>query len=164
MADMLRRRIQELDPGRSVFHVEPLADHLGERAIENRLRTFVLTLFAFTAIALVAIGLYGTINYLSRNRRRETGLRLAFGALPSEIVSGFLLQGIRVALAGIAAGLLLGAALSHLLTGMLYGITPLDATTYVGVVSLTLVLAAVAALPPAVRAARISPGQVLREQ
>ncbi len=164
MANILRRRIQELDPGRSVFHVEPLVDQLSERAVENRLRTFVLTLFAFTAIALVAIGLYGTVNYLSRNRRRETGLRLAFGALPYEIVSSFLLQGVRVALAGIAAGLLLGAALSRLLTGMLYGITPLDTTTYVAVVSLTLVLAAGAALPPALRAARVSPGQVLREQ
>jgi putative ABC transport system permease protein len=105
-----------------VFNVMPLEDHLDDKLAENRLRTILLTLFAVTAISLVCIGLYGTISYVGRMRRREVGLRLALGALPGQIIRRFLLQGLRVTVAGCAAGLLLAVGMSRLLTGMLYGI------------------------------------------
>jgi putative ABC transport system permease protein len=164
LADTIRRRIHELEPARSISDVMPLEDHLSDRLAENRLRTILLTSFALTAISLVCIGLYGTINYLGRIRQREVGLRLALGALPRQIVGRFLLQGLRVTLAGAVAGLLLGAAMSRLLAQMLYGVSALDPATYAGVLLLTLVVAAAASIVPAVRAARVEPTAVLREE
>jgi putative ABC transport system permease protein len=159
----LRRKVHELEPGRSMFDVMPLDDHLEDRQGENRLRTILLTLFALTAIALVSIGLYGTISYLGRQRRREVGLRLALGALPGQIIGKFLVQGLRITLAGCVAGLLLALGVSRLLMGMLYGISMFDPLTYAGVLLLTFIVAAAASLIPSVRAARVEPTEVLRE-
>jgi putative ABC transport system permease protein len=163
MATALRLKVHELEPSRSVFQVMPLEDHLDDRLAENRLRTVLLTLFALTAIMLVSIGLYGTISYLVRTRRREVGLRLALGAMPGQITRRFLFRGLRVTLVGCAAGLLLGATLSRLLKGMLYGVTSLDPLTYGAVLVLTLAVAAAASIVPAVRASRVEPTEVLRE-
>ena len=163
MARTLRVKVHELEPGRSVFNVMPLEDHLDDKLAENRLRTILLTLFAATAISLVSIGLYGTISYVGKVRQREVGLRLAFGALPGQITRSFLMQGLWVTLIGCAAGLVLAAGLSRLLAGMLYGISLFDPVTYGGVVGLTLLVAAVASLVPALRASRVEPTEVLRE-
>ena len=153
-----------LEPARSVFDLMPLDDHLSDRLAESRLRTMLLTLFAATAISLACVGLYGTISYLGRTRRREVGLRLALGALPGQIVGRFLLQGLRVSAAGCVLGLLLGAGLSRLIGGMLYEVSPLDPATYAGVLALALGVSLLASLLPAMRAARVNPTQVLREE
>jgi putative ABC transport system permease protein len=97
MAGMLRQIIQKLEPARSVYYVMPLDQHLSDAFAENRLRTLLLALFAMTAVALVSIGIYGTISYMGRIRRREVGLRLALGAMPRQIVTHFLSQSLRVA-------------------------------------------------------------------
>jgi putative ABC transport system permease protein len=163
MAVTLRRKVHELEPARSVFGVMPLEEHLDDKLAENRLRTILLTLFAVTAITLVSIGLYGTISYLGRTRRREVGLRLALGALPGQITRRFLLRGLRVTAIGCVAGLVLAAGLSRLLKGMLYGVSSLDPATYAGVLLLTLLVASAASLIPALRASRVEPTEVLRE-
>ncbi len=164
MADAIRRRVQALEPARSVFGVMPLDDHLADRVAETRLLTILLTAFAATAVTLVAVGLYGTVSYLGRRRRREIGLRLAMGAQPQAIISRFLAQGLRVTAGGAAAGLCLGAVLSRLLHSRLYGVTPLDAPTYSAVLLFTLTLAVVAALIPAIRASRVNPMEILRQE
>ncbi|HEX5236316.1 MAG TPA: ABC transporter permease [Silvibacterium sp.] len=164
MADTIRRKMHDLEPGRSVYDIAPLQEHLDDAFAVNRLRTLLLTLFAVTAVSLVSLGLYGTISYLVRVRQREVGLRLALGALPRQIATRFLLQGLRVAGIGCAAGLLLDVGLGRGLTGMLYGVSPLDAVTYSAVVLLILAVAALASLVPAMRAARVQPTQVLREE
>ena len=140
-----------------------LQDHLDESFAENRLRTGLLTLFALAAVSLACIGLYGTLSYLGRLRRREVGVRLALGALRGRIVAQFLLQGLRVTALGCAAGIVLGMAGARLLQGMLYGVTALDVTTYAGTVAVIVAVAALALLIPAVRAARVEPAQVLRQ-
>jgi predicted permease len=164
MVETLRIKVHELEPARSVFGVMTLLDQLEDRQAENRLRTVLISLFAVAAIALVSLGLYGTISYLGRTRRREVGLRLALGAMPRQIVNRFLLQGLRVTLIGCAIGFLVGAALSRLLTDMLYGISSLDPMTYAGVLVLTVVVALSASFFPAIRAVRVDPTQMLREE
>ncbi|HEY2858105.1 MAG TPA: ABC transporter permease [Terracidiphilus sp.] len=163
MADAVRKRIHELEPGRSVYAMTLLQEHLDESFTENRLRTWLLTLFAAAAVSLACIGLYGTLSYLVRLRRREVGVRLALGALRGRIVAQFLMQGLRVTALGCAAGVALGMAGGRLLQGMLYGVTALDAPTYVGTVAVIVAVAALALLIPAVRAARVEPAQVLRQ-
>jgi putative ABC transport system permease protein len=115
-------------------------------------------------VSLVSLGLYGTISYLVRVRQREVGLRLALGALPRQVATRFLWQGVRVAAIGCAVGLLLGAGLGRWLMEMLYGVSPLDPATYLGALLLILMVAALASLIPAMRAARVDPTRVLREE
>jgi len=104
------------------------------------------------------------LSYFVSVRRRETGLRLALGALPAQILRHFLLQGLGVTLLGCIAGLGLAAALTRLLAGMLYGVSPSDGTTLLGVILMVLALAAIASLVPAFRAARVEPMRVLRDE
>jgi putative ABC transport system permease protein len=164
MAEIVRRKIREIEPARSVFDMLPLDARIGEAFAENRLRTVLLTLFALTAVSLASIGLYGTLSYFVNVRRREVGLRLALGALRGQIVTQFLLQGVGITLAGCVAGLALATAFSRALSGMLYGVSASDAATLSGVVLLVLGIATVASLAPAVRAARVEPMHVLRDE
>jgi putative ABC transport system permease protein len=164
MADTLRRKIYALEPSRAVYAITPLTEHLAGTQSENRLRTALLTLFAGTAIALASIGIYGTLSYLGRLRQREMGLRLAVGATRWQIAQRFLKQGLRVAAIGCCAGVLLGWLGSHLLTGMLYGVSTADPLTYAGTVLLVALVALLASATPALRAARIHPAQVLRDE
>lgn len=164
MAQAIRSRIHEIEPSRSVFEIMPLEQHLEDVSAQSRLRTILLSSFAITAVLLACVGLYGVLSYLVSIRRREVGLRLALGAMRRNIVAAFLAQGLGVALAGSAAGLGLALASRRLLAGMLYGVSPSDAPTLSGVVLLMLLIAAAASLIPAVRAARVEPMQVLREE
>jgi predicted permease len=164
LADTLRRTIHEIEPSRSVFGIRPLEEHMNGAFADDRLRTTLLTLFALTAVSLACLGLYGTLSYFVNMRRREVGLRLALGALRRQIVIRFLLQGMRVSTIGCILGLALAAASVRLLSGMLYGISSFDAVTFSGVVVLMLVVALLATLLPATRAARTDPMHVLREE
>ncbi len=164
MAQTLRQKIHEIEPGRSVFDITPLSDHLDDAFAENRMRTVLLAFFAATAISLACVGLYGTLSYSLTLRRREVGLRLALGAARSEILKRVLLEGAGVAALGCVAGCMLALAFARLLAGMLYGVTPYDPVTLVTVISTVLIVAFVASLIPAVRASHVEPMQVLREE
>ena len=164
MAETIRHRVHELEPSRSVYGFSTLQEHLDGASSENRLRTLLLTVFAATAVSLACIGLYGTLSYLGRLRQREVGVRLALGAMRNQIVARFLLQGLRAAAIGCAAGLGLGLWLSHFISSMLYGVSALDPATYSGVVCLVLLVAASASLFPALRASRVEPVEILREE
>ena len=164
MAEVVRRKIHELEPQRSLYDVTPLADHISDGYAENRLRTILLAFFAITAVSLVCVGLYGTLSYLVNLRRREVALRLALGALRAQVVRQFLGLGVRVAVLGCIAGLLFAAGFARLLSGMLYGVSTTDALTVGGVVVIVLAVSVMASLIPAIRAARVEPMQALREE
>jgi putative ABC transport system permease protein len=164
MADAVRRRIHELEPARSVYAVMPLQQHLSDAFTEDRVRTLLLTVFALSAVALACIGLYGTLSYLVRLRQREVGVRLVLGAMRGQIVGRFLLQGVRVAAIGCAAGIAAAVGLSRFLRGMLFGVSAADPATYLGVVAVILAIAVLASLVPALRAAWVQPVKILREE
>jgi ABC-type antimicrobial peptide transport system permease subunit len=164
LAESVRHKLHEIEAARSVYDLSPLTAHLSDAFAENRLRTVLLTFFALTAISLACVGLYGTLSYLVNIRQREVGLRLALGALRAQIVRQFLGQGMRVSLLGCVAGLGLAAAFTRVLAGMLFGVSPWDAINLAGVIALVIVVSIAASLLPAVRAARVEPMQVLREE
>ncbi|MGH9676992.1 MAG: FtsX-like permease family protein, partial [Candidatus Acidiferrum sp.] len=164
MAETVRRQLRDIEPMRSAYDFAPLKQHFSDALAENRLRTVLLTFFAITAVSLACIGLYGTLSYSVNLRQREVGLRMALGAFPGQIAKHFLLQGLGVALLGCVAGWALAAASGRILSGMLYGVSPRDVTTLSVVVCMVLVVAAAASLLPALRAARVDPMQVLREE
>lgn len=164
LAETIRRKMHEVEPARSVYEIMPLEEHLSDALAENRMRTTLLAFFALTAVTLACVGLYGTLSYMVSMRRREVGLRLAMGALRAQIVRQFLREALRATLLGCLAGLALAALFTKVLKGMLYGVTSLDALTFVGVVLLVMLTATLSAWMPAHRASRLAPMQVLREE
>jgi putative ABC transport system permease protein len=164
MAPMIRQKIHEIEPARSVFDITPLTEHLDDAFAENRLRAVLLGFFATTAVSLACVGLYGTLSYAVNVRRREVGLRLALGAPRGQIARRFLTEGMGVSLAGCVAGWALANAFGHVLSGMLYGVSPSDPLTLGAVVVVVLAVAAIASLVPALRAAWVDPMQVLRDE
>jgi putative ABC transport system permease protein len=164
MAEVLRRRISRIEPARSVFDVSPLEERLSDNFSEDRLRTILLTLFALTAVSLACIGLYGTLSYFVTVRRREVGLRLALGALRGQIITQFLIKGLAISLAGCLAGVALALGCGRALSGMLYGVSTADAETLFCVVILIMTVTLFASLLPALRASRVEPMEVLRDE
>jgi hypothetical protein len=163
MTETVRRRIREIEPTRAVYELRPLEQRLDDTLAEARLRTALLASFAMVAVSLAAVGLYGTLSYIVNMRRREIGLRMAMGALRGSTVMLFLKQGILVTIAGCVVGVWLSAALGRGLSGMLYGVTPLDVSTFAGVLALMIAIGALASVWPALRAARVDPVRALRE-
>jgi putative ABC transport system permease protein len=164
MAEVVRRKVHEIEPRRSVYDLTPLGDHISDAYAENRLRTILLVFFAITAVSLACVGLYGTLSYLVSVRRREVALRLALGAVRGQVVRQFLWLGLRVAGLGCIAGLLLATGFARLLSGMLYGVSANDAVTVESVVAIVLAVSVMASLIPAIRASRVEPMQALREE
>lgn len=164
LAGAVRLRLKELEPLRSVYDVAPLEQRIGDAYEQNRMRTMLLALFAATALFLACLGLYGTLSYVVSLRRREVGLRLALGALPSEIIRQLVGQSLRVVGLACLCGLALAVASTRVLSGMLYGVSPSDPFTLAGVLGIVLAVGSLAALVPAARASQIEPMRVLREE
>jgi putative ABC transport system permease protein len=164
MGETIRRVMQEVEPNRSVYDVAALEDSISDAYGENRLRTVLLASFAAAAILLAGVGLYGTISYTVSVRRREVGLRLALGAMRTRVAGQFLGSGMAVAAIGCAVGLAMSVAFTPLLAGMLYGVSATDPATLGVVVVGVLGVSAAAALFPALRAARLEPMTVLRDE
>src|SRR2546428_7039057 len=128
----------------------------------RRFDVWLLGSFAAAALLLAAIGIYGLLAYAVGQRRREVGIRLALGASRGNVMSQVVGDGIRLAAAGIALGVLIALAVTRLLTALLYGVGASDPMTFVGVVALLAVVSLVASYLPARRAARVDPMVALR--
>jgi putative ABC transport system permease protein len=124
----------------------------------------VLAVFAGASVLLAAVGLYGTLAYLTAQRTREFGIRLALGSSVRAIVAIVMREGVLLTAAGAALGLVGVASVTRLIREQLYGVRPLDGVTLFAVVALLGVVALGAAVIPAWRAARIDPQTSLRTE
>ncbi|MGH7701420.1 MAG: FtsX-like permease family protein [Gemmatimonadales bacterium] len=114
------------------------------------------------ALLLAAVGLYGVISYLVTRRTNEIGVRMALGALPSQ-VAGLVVNGsLRLALLGTGIGVVASLGASRVLRGLLYGVEPTHPLAYLAAAAVLGSVAALAAYLPARRAARIDPVEALR--
>jgi putative ABC transport system permease protein len=129
---------------------------------ERRFSMTLLGVFAGMALLLAAIGTYGVVSYLVGQRTHEIGIRIALGAQPRDIVRDVLGQGGKMALAGVALGLVASFALTRLMASMLFGVSVSDPLTYGAVVVILLAVAVLACWIPAVRAMRVDPMVALR--
>jgi predicted permease len=164
MAPAIKRAVEALGPGRPVFHIRSMDEVVGASIDDARFLMLVLTGFAVASVALAGVGLYGTLAYLTSQRTREFGVRLALGASPGGILRLVVGEGSLLAAAGAAVGLAGAATMTGALRGLLYGVTPLDGLTLSGVAVLVVAVAVVAVGGPALRAARIDPTTALRAE
>ncbi len=131
---------------------------------EYRVTAILSTLFAGLAILLSAVGLHGVQSYVVSRRRREIGIRLAMGAVEGQVVRAVMGRAVRFAAIGILLGVAASLALAQLIEGMLFRVDAQYRLTYVAVPLLLLCVAVVASLVPALRAGRLNPVEVLREE
>ncbi len=138
-----------------------------EQAVSQSLqgRTIMVTLigiFGFIAIILAATGIYGLMSYLVEQRNREIGIRLAIGALPSEVVGMIFKRGLKLTAIGLAIGIVAVIAVGRYLAFILYQVEPYDPTVLISVTALTVVITLVACWRPAATASKILPSHALR--
>ena len=142
----------------------PLSDYIRDSIASTRFMMLVLSIFAAAAVLLAAIGLYGTLTYLTAQRAREFGIRLALGATASQVVGLVAREGFALTCVGAVAGLAGGLVASRVLQGLLYGVEPVDFVTLLAVTSLLGLVAIVACLRPALSAGRLDPVRTLRTE
>jgi hypothetical protein len=158
----LRAAIAGVDPGIMVTNVATMSDRVSESTSRTRFAMTLLVVFAGVAVGLALIGIYGVISYSVGERRREIGVRLALGADSIRIIRRFLGQGGRLILAGVGLGT--AAVLTRFQADLLYGVEALDTRTYLVVAVILSGGAILGVLVPALRASRIEPMRVLREE
>jgi putative ABC transport system permease protein len=135
---------------------------LTENVATPRFRTLLLGIFAGLAVCLAMVGVYGVMSYAVGQRANEIGVRMALGANPGDVLRLVLQQAATLTGVGIVIGLAGAAAVTQLLTSMLFGVKATDPTTYMGVVTLLAVVAFAASYIPARRAMRVDPMVALR--
>ena len=160
----LQRVMRGLDPRVPFYNVSRLADHVKAATFQQTLAGNLLVVFGALALLLAGIGSYGVLSYLVGMRRREIGIRLAVGATQGDVFRLIAGSGARLIGSGVIAGLLLSIAVGIGLKSLLIGITPMDPITYAGVIAALAIVAAMACLLPARRAASVDPITTLREE
>ncbi len=163
LAGAIQREIQTIDKTVAKFRIATVDHELGEQTGERRFDTFLIGSFAFAALFLSAIGIYGLLHHLVAQRTNEIGVRMALGARPGAVMALVLRQGLTLALIGTAVGLLGALSISPLLSKLLYGVTPTDPLTFGSSALILLAVAALACWVPSRRAARIDPMRALRQ-
>jgi predicted permease len=159
----VRQAVREVDPTVVPGTVMTLEDRLLATSLARpRLYAVLLGAFALVAVLVTGVGLFGVLSFTVAQRTRELGVRAALGARRIDLVALVLRQGLGVALAGVIAGLIGAAWLARFVSALLYGVTASDAVTYVTVPIVLLVVAAIACIAPALRAARLDPLRALR--
>jgi predicted permease len=158
----LRRTIEETDPGVALASAAPFEVFLEEPLAQPRLNTFLLAVFACAAVALAAIGLFGVMATMVRQRMREIGVRMALGATRQDVRRMILRRGLIVAGVGLTIGVGGALGLNRLLDALLYEVSPTDAATLGIVAAALLVVATLATALPARASTRIDPVQALR--
>jgi predicted lysophospholipase L1 biosynthesis ABC-type transport system permease subunit len=158
----LRRTLAETAPGVVVASAAPFDALLDAPLAQPRLNALLLAVFALAAVALAAVGLFGVLATLVRQRAREFGVRMALGARSADVARLVLRRGMALAGAGTAVGLLGALAVNRLLGALLFEVSPTDAATLAAVALVLLAVAALACALPARSSARVQPATALR--
>jgi predicted permease len=148
----------------AVDNVMTLEDMVGSTLTQHRFNMQLLTIFGLLALVLCTIGIYSVLAYSVKRRMREIGVRLALGASMRDVAGLVVLQGMKPTLAGVGIGLAAALAMGRVANSLIYGVSARDTETFVAVTALLVAVAFIASLVPALRATRVNPLAVLREE
>jgi len=160
----ITREIHSVDPTVVVYGIRTMQDRLYDSLARQRFASTLLSAFAAFALLLAAVGLYGVMSYLVTQSTRDIGVRVALGARPGDIIRMVVRQGMELLAVGILAGLAGAAALTRVMASLLFGVSVTDAATFAAVPALLAVVAFAATAIPALRATRVDPMVVLRDE
>ncbi len=164
LAAPVRAAVRAADPDVATSRMAPLSRFAGDAVALRRFNAWLAGAFGGTALLLAALGIYGVIAFSVAQRQREIGLRMAFGARPAEILRLVIAQGLTLAIAGVAGGVLASLLLTRLTARLLYGIGAGDAATLWEAACILLGAALLACWVPARRAAGVDPMVTLRHE
>ena len=160
----IRQEVQTIDPFQPIGQVQTVQELLDKSLARQRLLTRLMILFAGLALVLSSIGIYSIISRSVADRISEIGLKMALGASRARILTTLSQQGLVPAIIGIAVGVLGARSLYQMLSGFIHGVSLIDTVTYVSVGTLILITSFVAIVMPGLRATRIDPNLVLRQE
>jgi putative ABC transport system permease protein len=160
----IRRAIQSVDKSQSIANVATMEQRVRDTEAGRRFALILFESFGIVALVLAAIGIYGLLSGTVTERTREIGVRAALGASRWNVVALVLRQGMTMTGLGIALGVVGGGLASGALVTLLFGVSRLDSTTYLGVIALLACVSAVACILPAWRATRIHPSIALTSE
>jgi putative ABC transport system permease protein len=163
-AGAVREQARAVDPTVAVAAVAPMRELLSDSLAQRRFTMLLLGAFAAVATMLAGAGVYGVMAYSVATRAREIGLRLALGAQRGDVLRMVLKQGMKLASAGVAIGLLASSALTRLIKGLLFGVDAADPLTFALAALSLVIVASLACWIPARRAAKVDPMIALRRQ
>jgi predicted permease len=161
LVNPVRAAIMQLDKRLPISEVRTMRDIVNSAIAGPRFAMELLGLFGVLALVLSAIGIFGIVSQVVASRSHEFGIRAALGATPRELVALSLRTGVRQALVGLAAGVVIALVVTRAMTTMLQGVTPTDPLTFLGVVVVTGIVAIAASVGPARRAGKTDPARVL---
>ena len=164
IAPVVRAAIAEIDPKLPLGEVQPMMAFVDKSIAPTRFAVVLIGIFAVIAGLLAAIGLYGVLATVVRQRTAEIGLRLVLGAPRQSILGLVIGEGLRLSLAGVLCGFAAAIAVTRLLRSLLVSVTPTDPLTFAVMTGLFFAIAAVACWMPARRAARLEPTAALRSE
>jgi putative ABC transport system permease protein len=164
LAGEIRQQVVKLDPELPLSDVKSIQQAMDRSLITARLTNSLLVGFAATALLLALTGIYGVMSLNVANRRNEFGIRLALGAQATNVLKLILGQGLRLALVGVALGLVAAIAFTRLLQGLLFGISASDPLTFALIAVLLVGVALLACWIPARRAMKVDPLEALRSE
>ena len=160
----VQRTVWEVDAGVPVARVVPFDDLIRESVGDRRLLTLVLGVFAIVALAVGAIGVFGVVSFAVSRRTREIGIRMALGATRGTVRGAVFGRGMSLVAGGIVLGVVAALGLTRFLRDFLFEVGTTDPVTFAGVAALLAMVAATAIAGPAMRATRVDPVRVLREE
>jgi predicted permease len=164
VANPIVREIHAVDPGVPVYDIHTMQERLYDSLARQRFATAMLGAFAAFALLLSAVGVYGVISYLVTQSTHDIGVRVALGAQPGQILGLVVRQGMALAAVGIAAGLAGAAALTRVMSSLLFGVSATDALTFGLVATILAAVVCAATLIPARRATGVDPMVALRNE
>jgi ABC-type antimicrobial peptide transport system permease subunit len=162
--ETVRRSLQREMPGASYVSVRPFGDIVGAQQRSWRLGAMMFAFFGALALVLGMAGLYGVLAYGVTQRTHEIGVRGALGARVHDIVALVLRDGLRVALAGIALGVIVALGAGRFVAPLLFEVSPTDPIVFTAVALALAASALIAGLVPALRASRVEPSVALRSE
>jgi putative ABC transport system permease protein len=162
VTNALRAIVTDIDAAVPVYDVQTMEGRIARSLGPRRLAMVALGGFSALSLLLASLGVYGVMRYTTGQRRRELGIRMALGARPGSVVGLVVRQGLVVCILGVGIGTVVALAATRLMSGILFGVSPHDPTTFVAGAAALAIVTVAASLLPALGAARIDPVETLR--